>query len=558
MNKKRIFLAALFLATVLSAALYLGNAALHVGHLGFPLDDAWIFQTYARNLARYGELSYYPGHPSSGSTGPLWTIMVSAGYFLGLDFRLWTYILGGCSLVLTGIMACLLSLRLFPEERWASMGSGLFCALEWHLVWAAFSGMETALFTALSLALLERYLAVAEENEPGRSLWPFLGLGLLGGLLTLTRPEGAVLFGLIGLGLLGRWLSFPARRLLPALLISLGFALLIAPYLAYNLRASGLLFPNTFYAKQREYAVLLEMPFPARLWRVFWPTIVGGQVLLLPGFVLAGYKTLRGNKPQRFTIARWPANRNSQAESSSALKRTFKHALACLSFEPEDFIFRLRGAHKLLAKFSHYPIIPLIWWAAFFIIYAVRLPVNYQHGRYLIPTIPVLIIYGMAGTTALVRLSRLARLFSQAGLGAIGATLLLFWAFLGPRAYAADVGFIEGEMVNVARWLNENTPEDALIAVHDIGAIGYYTERPLLDLAGLITPEVIPFIRDEERLLSFIAEKGADYLVTFPSWYPRLVQDLRLRPVYCTNYAWSVQAGADNMFVYEARWEDGE
>ena len=44
-----------------------------------------------------------------------------------------------------------------------------------------------------------------------------------------------------------------------------------------------------------------------------------------------------------------------------------------------------------------------------------------------------------------------------------------------------------------------NTPPDALIAAHDIGAVGYFGQRRLLDLAGLVSPEVIPFIRDEAQ-----------------------------------------------------------
>jgi len=134
--------------------------------------------------------------------------------------------------------------------------------------------------------------------------------------------------------------------------------------------------------------------------------------------------------------------------------------------------------------------------------------------------------------------------------------LLIFWV-IGARVYAADVGFIEGEMVAVAHWLEANTPADALIAVHDIGAVGYLVDRPLLDLAGLITPEVVPFIADEVQLLAFMEEKGADYVVFFPDWspaYARMSQDPRLCPVYRTGYAWTLKQGHANMVVYETHW----
>jgi hypothetical protein len=168
------------------------------------------------------------------------------------------------------------------------------------------------------------------------------------------------------------------------------------------------------------------------------------------------------------------------------------------------------------------------------------------------PTIPYFLVYGIAGTARWLRPRSprlVVRLFSKAMPLAIGC---LFVAFLviGARAYADDVCMINGEMVDVARWLNAHTPPDALIAAHDIGAIGYHARRPLLDLAGLVTPEVIPFIRDQARLLEFIVEQGADYVVTFPSWYPEMVVDQRLTLEYQTSCPVTRQRGGDNMAVY--------
>jgi hypothetical protein len=59
-----------------------------------------------------------------------------------------------------------------------------------------------------------------------------------------------------------------------------------------------------------------------------------------------------------------------------------------------------------------------------------------------------------------------------------------------------------------------------MLAVHDIGALGYYAPRPLLDLAGLISPKVIPFMADPDELARFILTSEADYLIVFPRWSP--------------------------------------
>jgi hypothetical protein len=119
---------------------------------------------------------------------------------------------------------------------------------------------------------------------------------------------------------------------------------------------------------------------------------------------------------------------------------------------------------------------------------------------------------------------------------------------LGINAYRTDTAIIESEMVDTAVWVEKNTPPDALIAAHDIGALGYFGKRELVDLAGLISPEVIPFIRDEEKLDAYIHERGVEYLVTFPGWYPNLIRDKTL--LYSSQAQFSPAAGGENMQVF--------
>jgi arabinofuranosyltransferase len=488
------------------AAMYLASASSCQG-LGFPLDDGWIHQTYARNLAQTGRLQYGEGLISTGSTSPLWTSLLSLGYLLALPPLPWTYVLGGVSWLLTGWAAAALTARLYPGQATLAPWVGLACLLEWHLAWAALSGMETALSAFLSLLLIERYASGARP----------LVVGLVGGLLVLTRPEGILLVGLLGGSVLWVWAKAPGdrrwvewRSTARALLgLTVGLALLLAPYVALNQAISGQPFPNTYYAKQTEYRALLAQPIWRRLWIVLRRPLVGGQVLLLPGLVWQVATTMVG-RPAGSSSARSPA--------SSRL-------------------------------------LPLAWCAIYFLVYALRLPVDYQYGRYLMPTIPFLLMFGLVGTAGWLQpRSRhaVARILSRA---AVVAIVALFVAFLsvGRQAYVQDVCVINGEMVDVARWLGDNTASDSLIAAHDIGAIGYFADRPLLDLAGLVTPEVIPFMREERQLLDFVLRRGADYVVTFPSWYPRMVTDDRLEIVYQTDCPITLERGGDNMAVYQVQ-----
>ena len=90
--KKWIYLLVLLIVLeIISAAIYLNISA----YPGFPLDDAWIHQTYARNLGLQGTMAFVPGIPSTGSTSAGWTALLAAGYFLDIPLYFWTNLWGG-------------------------------------------------------------------------------------------------------------------------------------------------------------------------------------------------------------------------------------------------------------------------------------------------------------------------------------------------------------------------------------------------------------------------------------------------------------------------------
>ena len=86
-------------AALLGVLFYLMVSAL-IFRIGFPLDDAWIHLTYARNFAEHGEWAYRLGERSAGSTSPLWTALLAIGFLLNLAPFAWTYFLGWVVLTL--------------------------------------------------------------------------------------------------------------------------------------------------------------------------------------------------------------------------------------------------------------------------------------------------------------------------------------------------------------------------------------------------------------------------------------------------------------------------
>jgi hypothetical protein len=475
----------LFAATA-SAAGFVARAQMTYG-VGFPLDDAWIHQTYARNLAVRGEWAFLPGHPANGSTSPLWTLSLAPGSVLRVSPATWSHAVGAACLALLAWL-CGTWVGRLKEARGAwPLAAACLVVFEWHLTWAAVSGMEVLLFSLLVVAFLRDLDAL-----PARPIRAGVWLGLS----VWVRPDGLLLVVALAWWTVQRWRAGGTAALRDAAL-SLGSALpFLAAFLLFNVSFQGSPWPNTFAAKQAEYAVERLEPLATRYAEQALAVLTGALVLLLPGIVRTAVGAIRQGGWARLT--------------------------------------------------------PLVWVAAHWGAYALRLPVVYQHGRYAMPTIPILIVAGMEGMARWMQPglpTRARRILDTSWKGSLAAGALAFWV-LGSAAYGRDVAVIETEMVATARWIAAETEPEALVAAHDIGALGFYGQREILDLAGLVSPEVAGFLRDEERLADYLDARGADYLMTFPGWYPRLVA--RAERVFTTSATVSPALGGENMAVY--RW----
>ena len=63
-----------------------------------------------------------------------------------------------------------------------------------------------------------------------------------------------------------------------------------------------------------------------------------------------------------------------------------------------------------------------------------------------------------------------------------------------------------------AEWIKANSPAGASIAYVEIGVLGYYSERPILDLMGLVTPRARPYVLRND-LLGALKEQPTDFVL---------------------------------------------
>ena len=71
---------------------------------------------------------------------------------------------------------------------------------------------------------------------------------------------------------------------------------------------------------------------------------------------------------------------------------------------------------------------------------------------------------------------------------------------------------------NIGIWLNQNTQENAKIALVEIGTVGWYSDRPIIDILGLVNPLNARFI-GERKLEEWLNHYSPDYiLIHDPPW----------------------------------------
>ncbi len=455
---------------------------------GVPLDDAYIHYRFADNLARGRGFAFNPGEPTPGSTSPLWVFLLAAGELAGLSPILSSKILGGLAFIACAWLTWRLARRLMGKDDSAKLfaiAAGVLVALSGRLAWTALSGMETAAFAAASLLALYQ-LADHPLDVPTSALL---------GLAALLRPEGYLLFALVLILSLFPFLSLskarpihPSSIVLRPFLNLLTFAIIISPYLIFSFAVTGSPLPNTFRANARE--------LPAAEYLVHYLRYMADDnallLLLIPFGLFAAWRDRRA----------WPA---------------------------------------------------AAWAVGFPLVAALLTPNLRHHGRYSIPLIPFYVLVGILGlgelagrftqSTSQILRRRLSSGYSFGGgagggsprqramLMVVSAALVvgLISTWQWSYTFASDARDIDHMQVAMGRWVADHTSLDAQLALSDIGAIGYLSGRRVVDIVGLVTPDILPAVTGrpvglerDQAVFDYLARHRPHYVAILPTWYPYL------------------------------------
>jgi len=292
-------------------------------------------------------------------------------------------------------------------------------------------------------------------------------------LATLTRADGALLVPLLGLALILRFRREPRPWWRTAVRAALIYLALTVPWFIGAAVYYGSPVPVTLFVKQQQGT----LPGSVHFWGGFLAQAVD-LARSWPNLVLAGLALVGA-------------------------------------------AYALARAHRLLWL--------LAWQALYFAAYT-SLRVS-RYFWYYAPLAPGLIAGAGLGLDVLAR--RLAR--SPARALQLGLLVLVGLGLAqGPSLVA--ISRMPDKRLAIyqaaGEWLRQMTPATATVGTLEVGIIGYYSERPMVDFAGLIQPEVArqlsPASSYEVSAAWAINTYHPDYVVLGPDWFPGLLQTVVL------------------------------
>jgi len=498
MKHQRYILVALFLYLVVVTGL------LYFVLQNWAYDDPFITYRYAANLQHGLGFVYNPGERVLSTTTPLFTLLLALLGNLWPDLPHLANLLGAFSLALGGLFLWdLAHTWQAPLVGW----SGLLLYPTFPLLISTL-GSETPLYLAFCLGAFTFY---------ARKRYPLTAVCVA--LAILTRPDGILVAFILAAHYFLR-----IRRPVPWLALAL-FLGLTVPWFAFAWAYFGSPLPATLAVKQHQGAMAISQRFAPGLltilgWYPRWP------YLLEAGLAAAGTLFMFRRAHHWALFLAWTML-YFLAYSALGVSRYFWYYAPLVP----GFIVLLGLGISSISN-SPPPKPPFLGISGKSNSPPPNSPLLGISGKSNSPppNSPLLGISGKSNSPP--PNSPLLGIWGRPGGGRI-VMLALFLYLISAQAY--DLGQLRQRPDNrlviypvVGEWLRNHTPPQASVGTLEVGLIGYYSQRRMIDFAGLIQPQVSNQLTVhatyEDAALWAVERYHPDYLALHENLFPRLEQ----------------------------------
>ena len=492
--------------------------------MGLPLDDSYIYLTYAKQFGRAQPFTYFPGGGySAGSTSVLWPMLLAPFWTLGARGHALVWVsFGMCAALFTLVgLGCYRFVAKLAGREVTGVVAAVVALVIGPFAWSALAGMEVAFASALLVATL---LLLARQPTDGPPGWK---LAVVLAATSLSRPEATLIVGAIIAACVVQRLRLRAWRDAALWLVPLAAPL---AWMIANRALAGQFFPNTGVVKSHFY-------LPGFDWTYWRETVPAQAGLMLKALFWA---------PESPLV--WPR-------------------LVALAF--------VIGAVRIILWARR----EQRWLAG---IVAITAPLalmfavvgtsgvggwSFQNLRYVATALPLVILVSaiaLAPPRALERPLHRRIWAASSGLLALGFAISA-WAGMRDNMLLFAQGAMDAnsQVVTIGHFIHDKLP-DASILFHDAGAISYYGDGRVYDMLGLVTNHQAEVANNGpgarfEFLESLPPEQRPTHFAYYPGWlgtadfYGEVLLHTSLRPGLPTKRGRLV--GEADMQVIAANWD---
>jgi hypothetical protein len=454
-------------------------------------DDPFITYRYADNLRSGVGFVYNPGEQVQSTTTPLFTLLLAGLSFVWGDLPHLANLIGALSLAAGGLL--LWELAVIWQAPWAGW-AGLLLYPLFPLAITPL-GSETPLYIAFCLGAFVAYYR-RQYNITA----------VCAALAVLTRPDGLLVSVILVADFIYQWaVKDDFTRHIPWKAIILFFVISL-PWFLFAWIYFGSPLPVTLAVKQQQGAMAVSQRFA----RGFLST-------------LAYYKSWRYVLEAVIALA-----------GLMYVIRQARHWLRFLAWPVLYFVaFSVLGVSRYFWYYT--PLVPgFLLLAGLGLQTLAGMPIRIpEYGKRLVSIFKDLPEKYHIQTAQVLSILILISLFFTQVRGML-------------RLRNPDTRFAIYR--TAGKWLAANTAADATVGALEVGILGYYAHRPMVDFAGLIRPKVAAQLASgstyEHAALWTIEYYHPRYLVLFPADFLQLQQD------YVALYCRQVKKFAGNQYGY--------